>query len=69
MKQELRWARLRYYDHLLCENDEIPLKGVINFDIMLSLLRGRMRMRCMNIVNKDVRTLGLSEKLTLNRSE
>ena len=65
--ETLRWNRLRFYGHLLRqERGAWPAKA-LSIEVEAPQPIGRPRQRWIDVVNKDVKTLGISKSLAADR--
>ena len=67
--KKVRETRLRWYGHVLQRNAEYVGKQVIGMDLPGKRRRGRPLRRYMDIVKKDLKVVGATEKDTEDRTK
>jgi hypothetical protein len=67
IQAELRANRLRYYGHLHRMDDQLWPKQILNFNVEGTIPRGRPKLRWSDVINKDLKILGISNQLANDR--
>ena len=64
----VRWNRLRLFGHRYRQNDTLWTKKIMSLQIEGPTPRGRPKLRWSDVVNTDMKKLGLKSSLATNRT-